>query len=155
MLRETSMVRITVVCPAGTDTIATGRAAARIRLATPSANSANGRWRRMREPRGAASWMSDRLEYRTPARRRRDIQIRIATRAGIRIEEGEGERRQQVDHRGGPACETALNADHGSRPSQRSDASPPISRMSRPAPATNEVTSICSGRMTRRVWMAS
>ena len=62
MLRETSMVRITVVCPAGTDTIATGRAAARIRLATPSANSANGRWRRMREPRGAASWMSDRLE---------------------------------------------------------------------------------------------
>ncbi len=62
MLRETSIARMTVVWPAGTLTMSTGRAIARTRLPRPRTNSANGRWRRMRDDRGSASRTSDRLE---------------------------------------------------------------------------------------------
>ena len=62
MLRDTSSARITVVWPVGTLTMLTGRAIAMTRLPRPSRNSANGRWRRIRDDRGSASWTSDRLE---------------------------------------------------------------------------------------------
>ena len=62
MLRDTSIARITVVWPAGTLTMAAGRAMASTRLPSASTNSANGRWRRIRDERGRAMWTSDRLE---------------------------------------------------------------------------------------------
>jgi hypothetical protein len=62
MLRDTSIARMTVVRPAGTGTICTGRAIATTKLANASRNTANGRWRRTQEDRGAASITSDRLE---------------------------------------------------------------------------------------------
>ena len=62
MLRETSRARITVVWPAGTLTMAAGRAIASTRLPSARTNSANGRCRRIRDERGRASWTSDRLE---------------------------------------------------------------------------------------------
>ncbi len=62
MLRETSIARMTVVRPAGTLTTWTGRAIATTRLTSPSANSANGRWRRIRDDPPTASRTSDRLE---------------------------------------------------------------------------------------------
>ena len=62
MLRDTSRARITVVWPAGTLTMAAGRAMARTRLASARTNSANGRWRRIRDERGCATRTSDRLE---------------------------------------------------------------------------------------------
>ena len=60
--RETSSARTTVVLPVGTGTMLTGRAIATMRLASPSRTSTNGRCRRIRDDRGMASWMSDRLE---------------------------------------------------------------------------------------------
>ena len=62
MLRDTSMARMTVVWPAGTATIAAGRASATARLPMASRNRANGRWRRIRDERGIASMTSARLE---------------------------------------------------------------------------------------------
>ena len=62
MLRDTSIARMIVVWPAGTLTMLTGRAMATTRLPSASTNSANGRWRRMRDERGSASRTSDRLE---------------------------------------------------------------------------------------------
>ncbi len=62
MLRETSIARMTVVRPAGTLTMLTGRAIAMTRLPMASTNSAKGRWRRIRDDRGCASRTSDRLE---------------------------------------------------------------------------------------------
>jgi ketosteroid isomerase-like protein len=62
MLRETSIARITVVLPAGTGTIWTGRAMATTRLASATRKKAKGRWRRIHDERGAAADTSDRLE---------------------------------------------------------------------------------------------
>ena len=82
MLRETSIARITVVRPAGTDTTATGRAIAMTRLPSPMRNNANGRCRRIRDDCGAASRTSDRLEKRTADFGRREAQMRAPTRMG-------------------------------------------------------------------------
>ena len=62
MLPETSIVRMMVVLLAGTATIAAGRATATEVEATAARNSANGRWRRSRDVRGAASRRSETLE---------------------------------------------------------------------------------------------
>ena len=71
MLRDTSIARTIVVRPVGTATIAAGRAIATMRLPSPITNRANGRWRRSHDERGTESRTSDRLEKRTPVRRRR------------------------------------------------------------------------------------
>ena len=62
MLRETSIAKITVAWPVGTEAMTTGRASARARLASPTANSANGRCRRIRDLRGSASRTNPREE---------------------------------------------------------------------------------------------
>ena len=134
MLRETSIARITVVRPAGTDTIATGRAIAMTRLPSPMRNSANGRCRRMRDDCGAASRTSDRLEKRTADFGRREAQIRAPTRM-----RQDDEERQQA----GP------QEAHGIRPNQRSELAPPMTSRRNPALAKSGVNSNGSVRTTR------
>ena len=62
MLRDTSIARMTVACPVGTVAIVIGRPSATTMLASARQSSANGRWRRIQEERGAASRMRPRLE---------------------------------------------------------------------------------------------
>ena len=71
MLPDTSIARMIVAWFAGTLSTTTGRPSAITRAARPDANSANGRWRRSREAPGIAARISDRLEYRAAAGRRR------------------------------------------------------------------------------------
>ena len=136
MLRDTSIARTTVVRLVGTGTIAAGRAIASTRLPSPSTNSANGRWRRIHDDRGTATRTSDRLEKRTPVRRRRSAPDPDADEHRQHGEEHEQGRPQER---------------HGIRPNQRSDATPPTRSSANPSAANSGVSSNGSVRTTSRL----
>jgi hypothetical protein len=84
MLRDTSIAKIMVVCPAGIAVTVTGLLSAITNRAKAVQKAANGICRFHAENLGCAAWMSDKLENRTTVRlRRRSIQMYAATKRGI------------------------------------------------------------------------
>ena len=143
MLRDTSIASTTLARPSGTATIAAGRAIAMTRLASPTRNRANGRWRRTRDDRGIAARTSDRLEKRMPVRRRRSAQMRATTSSGraARSTSSSGQR---------SVIAVPPTRRHGIRPNQRSDTRPPTASSANPPIANSEVSSNGSVFTTKR-----
>ena len=140
MLRETSIARITVVWPAGTLTMLTGRAIATMRL--PEGEDEQGERQMAPDARRPGQRVAD------------ERQARVAQAGAAAAQDPDtdrDERRQQAEEHE----ERGRQQAHGRRPSHRSEAMPPTRRTRTPAPAKSEVTSIASGRTTRRVSMLS